>query len=235
MTTDPRERYYQLVFIRMNDAEKFARYCDLARPVVEPYGGALERMLAPDALHGESMARPDIVNIVHYDSRDAFESLHRDPRFREIVHLRTESIEMAQAGGPPTRGAVTADRLDRRLYLVEVARFGPRGADGYQQYEQEAEPLMARHGYRVERVLIPDSSSGFPFEPDIVKIACFPDAECMERMHRDPAHARIENELYPSAVAQSTWLTASVHPAARRIAMRWPPAAALGDPAQRRW
>ena len=46
-------RYHQVVFIWMKDPETFSRYVELLRPLVEPYGGALERMLVPEAIHGE--------------------------------------------------------------------------------------------------------------------------------------------------------------------------------------
>ena len=205
-------RYYQLVFIWMKDPEKFGRYLEAMKPVVQRYGGALERMVAPDAIHADGMAKPDIVNVVFYDDQDAFVAFNRDPEFQRIVHLRSESIGMASVGGLAVRGSVTSEGLGKRLYLVEVARYGPQGVSGYRRYEDQAEPVMSRHGYQVERVLSPHSTSGFPFEPDVVKVAYFDSPDGMDRMHHDPAHRHIENELYPAAVQQSVWVTGRVHP-----------------------
>jgi uncharacterized protein (DUF1330 family) len=205
-------RYYQVVFIWLKDPVTFGRYRELLGPIVQRYGGDLERMLAPDTIYAEGMTKPDIVNIVFYDDRDAFEAFNKDPEFQQIVHLRSESIHMVSVAGFPTRGTVTQEALGQRLYFVELARFGPQGAKGYQHYQEEAEPVMSRYGYHVERRLAPDSVSGLPFKPDLVNVAYFDSPDGMERFHTDAAHHRIENELYSAAVQQSIWVVGRVHP-----------------------
>jgi uncharacterized protein (DUF1330 family) len=140
-------RYYQVVFIWMKDPVTFSRYRELVGPIVQRYGGDLERMLAPDTIYAEGMPKPDIVNIVFCDDRDAFAAFNKDPEFQQIVHLRSESIDMVSVAGFPIDGTVTHEALGQRLYLVELARFGPQGAKGYQQYQEEAEPVMRRYNY----------------------------------------------------------------------------------------
>jgi uncharacterized protein (DUF1330 family) len=201
--------YYQVVFIRMKDAGKFARYLELMAPIVRRYGGELERSLAARTMHTEALPKPDAINVVFYDNRAAFTAFNQDPEFREIEHLRSESIEMSAIGGFPIGGVVTDDRVAERLYLLEIARFGPSGVAGYRNYEARAERVMRHFGYHVERVLEPDNVSGFPFTPDIVKLAYFDSPAGMERLHQHPAHGSIETELYPSAVAESIWVTAA--------------------------
>src|SRR6266516_818755 len=88
-------RYYQVVFIWMKDPVTFGRYAALLDPVVRPYGGGLERRLVPDASYAEGRRKPAIINIVCYDSRAAFAAFEKDPDFAQIVHLRSESIDMA--------------------------------------------------------------------------------------------------------------------------------------------
>jgi hypothetical protein len=63
----------------------------------------------------------------------------------------------------------------------------------------------------VERRLASDSASGFPFQPDLVKVTYFDTLDGMERLHGDSAHQRIENELYPAAVQRSVWVVGRVH------------------------
>jgi uncharacterized protein (DUF1330 family) len=205
-------RYYQVVFIWMKDPVIFGRYAALLEPVVRPYGGGLERQLIPDAIYAQGIPKPDIVNIVFYDDRAALVAFDKDPEFVKIVHLRSESIDMAAVAGVPVGGDVAQTDVGNRLYLVEVARFGPQGAQGYQDYEEQAEPVMHRYGYHIERRLAPDSASGFPFQPDVVKVAYFDSPDGMERLYEDPAHPRIENELYPAAVQQAVWVVGRAHP-----------------------
>jgi len=212
MPTTPSNPYYQLVLIRLNDPATFGRYLERLRPVVARYGGALERMLAPTTVHGDLPWRPDIVNIVYYDDRAAFTAFSEDPEFREIVHLRDASIDMIAVGGEPQGGIVTVEKIHERVYVVEVARFGADGSAGYRRYEAESERVMAQYDYHVERVLVPDAASALPFMPDLVKVAYFSTADGLSRMHDDPAHARIEAELYPAAVAASVWMIGGVHP-----------------------
>jgi uncharacterized protein (DUF1330 family) len=206
------QRYYQVVFIWMKDPTKFRHYLELMSPIVQRYGGGLERMLSPEVIYAEGIAKPDTINVVFYDSRDAFVAFTQDPELQKIVHLRSESIDMVAIGGLPIRGQVTDERLDERIYAVEMARFGSSGAAGYRAYEEQAGPIMQRYGYHVERVLAPDAVSGLPFTPDIVKVAYFDSPDGMDRVRRDPAHHRIESELYPSAVERSVWVIAKVHP-----------------------
>jgi uncharacterized protein (DUF1330 family) len=210
MTQTTGLHYYQLVLIRVADAPKFGRYLELMRPIVLKYGGALERMLAPDTIYAEGMTKPEIANIVYYDSKDAFRAFNEDPEFRKIAHLRSESIEMAAVNGLPVEGDVTQADLSKRLYLVEVARYNA-GIDGYRQYERDSVPVMARYGYHVERLLEPDSATGFSFEPNVVRIAYFESADGMARMQKDPDHERLD-KLYAAGVSNSVWLIARVHP-----------------------
>jgi uncharacterized protein (DUF1330 family) len=200
-------RYYQLVLITLKDLPAFQRYGELLGPIVSKYGGARERWIRPDAVFGEGIAKPDLVNVVHYDSKEAFTAFTRDPAFRDIVHLRNQSIDMIAVDGSPTGGSVTDDGLADRAYLVEIARYGDGGAAAYRAYEADAAALYERHGCRVERVLAVDGAVGLDFKPDLVKIAYFDQADGMERLHADPAHERIERERYPRAAPRSVWLT----------------------------
>lgn len=206
-------RYYQVVLIWLKDPQKFGRYVELMRPIVDRYGGALERMLAPDTVHAEGIQKPDVINIVYYDDKAAFMAFHADAEFQHIVHLRTESTEMMSVQGLPTAGSPTSTNLERRRYVLEFARYGAQGAEGYKRYETEAEALMGTHGYHVERVLTPDSVADFPFKPDLVKVAYFDDPAGMANVHADPAHHRLETELYARAVQESVWVVAGAHPA----------------------
>ena len=69
------ERYPQLVFIWFKDRAKFARYGELVAPIVEPYGGRLDRQFRADALYAEGLERPDVVNLVSSPTRE-----RRSPR-----------------------------------------------------------------------------------------------------------------------------------------------------------
>lgn len=198
-------RHYQLVFIWPKDPPTFADYARRVTSVVEAHDGRLDRQIVPTTFYGEGLAQPAIINLVSNPSAAQFDAFHRDPRFLEVVPMRARSIDMAAADGDAERVEAGTGDPHARHYLVELAAFGPGGEAAYRAYEAEAEPVMARYGYHVECVFRPRVAKGFPFVPDLVKVAYFEQADGMARMHGDPAHARIEQELYPQAVRTSIW------------------------------
>jgi hypothetical protein len=210
MNTD---RYYQLTFIRIKDPARFALFLDRAGPAVAASGHGLARMLAPETLHADGISRPDIVNVVYYDSKAALARFEADP----LTELRAEAIDLVSVEGRRIGPPVAPSSDGGRLYLIEVVRFGGGGAKAYLAYERQAEPVMARYGYHVEHVIQADSSRGLPFVPDLVKVAYFDTPAGLARFHADPAHARIEREAYPAATERSLWLTAREHPSANNF------------------
>jgi uncharacterized protein (DUF1330 family) len=203
---DDSHRYHQLVFLWFTDHEKFGRYVELVAPTVKLYGGRLDRQIAPESFVGEGLEQPDVVNLVSSPSRERFDAFHADEGFQRIVHLRSESTRMASVQGTFIRGEPGRSDPKARLYLVELALFGAHGEAAYRAYEAEAEPVMARYGYHVERELRPVQATGFPFSPDVVKVAFLDEPGAMDRMHGDPMHERLEKELYPGATKQSIWI-----------------------------
>jgi uncharacterized protein (DUF1330 family) len=208
-------RYYQVVFLWIKDGTKFTRYLELVRPIVERYGGALERMLIPETIHGDGVAKPDIVNVVFYSDREAFHRLSRDPDFQPLLAMRAEAIDMMSVEGVGSAGEVEDGDLAGRAYSVELAQFGSRGSAGHAAYVNEAEPVMRRFGYHVELTLQPETSTGFPFAPDIVNVTYFETVDALARLHADPSHARLEG-LYSASVSRSVWAIGRVHPATIR-------------------
>jgi uncharacterized protein (DUF1330 family) len=205
---DVNERSYQVVLISVRDADLFERYQTAVAQVALEYGG-IERQLLPQQVYADGVQRPDIVNIVYGHSPDYLQRLDADPRFQAVVSMRSNSIDMISITGTSDRATVSNEGLADRLYLMELARFGPGGEAAYRAYEREAEDFVAPFGHHVERVIRPDGiGDGLPFRPDVIKIAYFADGAAMDRMHADPGHARIEGELYTAAVAESVWFVA---------------------------
>lgn len=203
------DRVYQLVLIWMHDRDTFTRFVSEVSPAAAKYEHA-ERLLVPEEVYGEGMQLPDLATVVYYESRKAFDDWHADPDIQALLPLRSKSIDMLSVTGTVLSGAVTETAVERRRYLVELARYGDGGEAAYRDYEKEAETVMAPYGYHVERVIRPDGDlDGLSFRPDLVKVAYFDDAEGMQRMHDDPRHDRLEGELYNAAVAESLWLIAA--------------------------
>ena len=204
------ERWYQLVIIWLRDPAKFQEYAEALAPVVTRYGGMADQVFTPTAIHPHGLELPDVVNLVHYDTKQAFTAFSADPAFHRIRHLREESIDMLAFGGR-MRQRMPAVVTAERVFGIEIARF--RGGDpaAYRRYEAEGEPVMRSHGFHVDYVLdldadLDDSPASQRY--DLVKVSSFPSLRDKAGFERDPAHDRIETSLYPAAIDNVIWLDA---------------------------
>ena len=205
------DRYYQVVLIWMKDANLFAEYGQAVGPVVAKYGGSLERMLTPQEIQGRDLAVPDMVNVVYYDSEEAYEAFERDPEFIEIKQMRTDSIDMLALEGHSSHGAVVEGGEPERLYLLELAEFGDDGEAGYRRYAQRADAFMSPHGFHVEReIAVRRFDDGLGFAPNVARVTYFDGGDGLAKAHSLPGHEELEAG-YDAAAANSLWVVGAVH------------------------
>ncbi len=202
-------KYYQVVMIWLKDPAKFQEYGQKMAPIVSKYGGNGERILTPiesfyGGKTGQDLSKPDMVNIVFYDSKEAYEDFENDPEFRKIEHLRSESIKMVAIGGKVTGGELKSGNVSQRLYMIEVGYFNDNGKN-YKAYEKASKGFNKRLGLNKERVLIPDQVWGEIEMPDLVTIKYIDDAANKAKMEADPDHERIET-LYGKAMKDLIWI-----------------------------
>jgi uncharacterized protein (DUF1330 family) len=205
--------WHQLVLIWIRDPAQFQDYLSAMAPIVSRYGGAADRLFAPTALHADELTTPDAVNLVHYDDRAAFAAFNQDPDFQQIKHLRDESVDLLSFEGRLAR-ADPAPPDPQRVYGIEIVRFPDGSRKAYERYEREGESVMGRYGFQVEHVLDLDTTSTAGRRFDLVKISSFPSSAQRAAFETDPEHARIEQDLYPAAVADLIWIDATLRPAA---------------------
>lgn len=207
-------RYHQLVFIWVRDPAMFAEYLRDLPPIVARYGGAADLSLRPTAIRADGLTLPDVVNLVHYDDREAYQRFNADPDFRNIEHLRAGSVDLMTFEGYLATTGPSAAGSPERLYNVELATYRDGTGEAYRAYEEYGEAHMREHGYRVEYVLDADVNAeaappGRP-RPDLIKISSFPDQAAKAAFDADPAHSEIEEKLYPAAADHVVWLTGQV-------------------------
>lgn len=201
------DRYHQLVLVQITEPDRFTEYQTRVGPLVEQYEGRLDRQIAPASVQG--YGEVTAVNLVSSATRRQWAALFEDPRFEAIAHLRSESSVLGSVWGTSIRGEPGTSDPAGRLYLVELATYGPGGAEAYQAYVDLAEPIMARYGYHVEREIRIEGHDGLPFRPDVAKVAFFDTQDGMSRMEQDPAHALLEGDAYTAAAARSIWVVGS--------------------------
>ncbi len=204
------KKYYQVVMIWLKDPQKFHQYGEQMGPIVSKYGGGGERIITPVSTFyggntGKDLSAPDMVNIVFYDSKEAYEDFENDPAFQRIKSLRSESIKMAGIGGEVLDGELMQGNVENRLYMIEFTYYQDDNPSAYKQYERQARAYFKKHGVRKERVLKPDAVFGGIEMPHQVTIKYLDDASNKAAMEADPQHKEIE-DLYGAAIRDLIWI-----------------------------
>lgn len=200
--------YHQLVFLWVRDPAVFAEYLRDLPPIVARYGGAADLSLRPTTIWANGLALPDVVNLVHYDDRDAYRRFNADPDFARIEPLRAASVDLLTYEGYLTTADPSPDGSAGRVYGVELASYLDGTGEAYRTYEERGETRMREYGYRVEYVLAAETAPATRPRPDVIKISSFPDEAARTAFDADPAHGEIEEKLYPAATDQVVWITA---------------------------
>ena len=203
------KKYYQLVLIWVKDPAKFQEYATKVAPIVGKYGGRLDKMFEPTAIYAEGIEQPHIVNLVHYDTKEAYLEFEKDKDFQQIKHLREESIKMIAYEGYLSIDQPSMNGIANRVYNIELAKFKQGDSKPYKKYEKQGEVFMTEYGYAVEYKMDIDRGDR---DQDFVKISFWNDESGIKSFEKHEAHDKIEKELYPNAVENLIWITARVHP-----------------------
>ncbi len=74
---------------------------------------------------------------------------------------------------------------EERLYAVRM--LWVRDPEGFAKYQEQAKPILARHGVHIERWLMTEEISGDGLEkPDQIVVTWFKDAAAKEAFEDDP-------------------------------------------------
>lgn len=201
------KHYHQLVIIWVNDSAKFQDYIGKMAPIVRKYGGALDRSFVPSAIWANGLRTPDMVNLVHYDNKEAFEQFKQDSAFRAIVHLRDESTEILSYEGFLEEEDIVEGNEKDREYTIEIVSYRDNSSDLYKKYESTDEGKMREYGFHVEYAMKPESFPKNAPKPDLIKISYFPTIAQKKQFEKDTMHKKIEQELYPNAINSVIWIS----------------------------
>jgi uncharacterized protein (DUF1330 family) len=171
--------WHQLVLIWVHDAARFEEYLAVMAPIVGRYGGALDRSYTPTAIQAEGLTVPDVINLVHYDSRAGFNAFLDDPDFLRIKHLRDESVTLLSVEG--------------RLTLANPAPPDPRRGYGIDIIRAPEDHRSA--GDEVEYLLDVETSSSVDRAPRLARISSLPKAERRKEFQADPMDIRVDATL----------------------------------------
>lgn len=145
--------------------------------------------LLPEQVHGEGLPTPpQVLSLVAGDPQDPLEGV--------VIEGHARS------------GHAPSEDPSGRLYLVEIAAFGPGGADAWERYQRRAAPLLAACGHRIEHTLDVTDHAGLSLEPDVVQVSSYTTPSGPSCVEQHPDHASLE-AAYPDVVSAAIWIVGS--------------------------
>ncbi|HEV8558598.1 MAG TPA: DUF1330 domain-containing protein [Actinophytocola sp.] len=181
--------WHQLVLIWIHHPARFQEYLAEMAPIVTRYGGAADQIFTPTAIQADGLTTPDAANLVHYDSRTAFDAFSADPAFLKIKHLRDTSVDLRTFDGRLTQANPTRPGADR-VYLIEIGHA-----------PELVEPALTSDDRRTEYTLDVEPTCAADRPLNRVRISSFPSPA--QRAAFDCAHdptgiIRIDTVLSPA-------------------------------------
>lgn len=199
---------FEMVFIK--DAAKFLQYKQKLRGLSVMRNGHLERTLVVDNMWSKDGIKPDLVNLVYYDSAAAKTLVENDPEYIALSSLRDSALTSVSVSGESIGGEFIEGRTTRRAYMIEFVQYRDGDSVAYVDYVEFATNLMERYGYHLERIIRPISSEGIA-QPDLIRIMYFDSARKLAGMRNDSDFAEMMKR-YEASVERSLWIMGKTPP-----------------------
>lgn len=97
-------RLYAVRLLWIRDPDLFAKYQEMAKPILERHGVHIERWLTTDALEGDVMEKPDEIVVTWFTTLEAKKAFESDPEFVEAAKLRDKAARLVTVTGKSVFG-----------------------------------------------------------------------------------------------------------------------------------
>ncbi|MFQ5551450.1 MAG: DUF1330 domain-containing protein [Gemmatimonadales bacterium] len=94
-----KDRLYAVRLLWVRDPDLFAKYQEMAKPILERHGVHIERWLMTDVLEGDEMEKPDEIVVTWFASSEAKRAFESDPEFVEATKLRDKAAKLVTVTG----------------------------------------------------------------------------------------------------------------------------------------
>jgi uncharacterized protein (DUF1330 family) len=173
-------------------AQRYAEYGEAVMPLLRGVGAEMLLPMLPVVQTLEGGFDPDLILLVRYPSKDAFNAMWQTDAYSKIAHLRTEAITKAVL----TRCALEPEDaapidFQSGSVLFEGLSFTPGGRPAYDEYLRQIGPLIeAQQGRLLSPRLLPERSMAEDFTPDLVLLSHFPSMEQLSAVAATDEYAK---------------------------------------------
>jgi len=88
------ERYYAVRLLWVNDPEGFAKYQEMAKPILAKYEVHIERWLMTEIMEGTGFEKPDQIVVTWFKNADAKAAFENDPEFKKATEIRDKAAKL---------------------------------------------------------------------------------------------------------------------------------------------
>jgi uncharacterized protein (DUF1330 family) len=88
------ERLFAVRLLWVKDPEMFARYQEMAKPVLARHRVHIERWLMTENIEGEGMEKPDEIVITWFDNPQKKKEFENDPEYKIAAQIRDKAVKL---------------------------------------------------------------------------------------------------------------------------------------------
>lgn len=98
------ERYYAVRLLWINDPEGFAKYQEMAKPILAKHEVHIERWLVAEEMVGDAFEKPDEIVVTWFKNPAAKEAFENDPEFKIAAKIRDKAVKLVTITGKSVFG-----------------------------------------------------------------------------------------------------------------------------------
>jgi len=98
------ERYYSVRLLWVNNPEEFAKYQEMAKPILAKHEVHIERWLVTEEIVGDGLEKPDEIVVTWFKNAAAKEAFENDPEFKIAAEIRDKAVKLVTITGKSVFG-----------------------------------------------------------------------------------------------------------------------------------
>ena len=98
------DRFYAVRLLWIRDADLFAQYQEMTKPILARHDVHIERWLMTEGIDGDGMEKPDQIVVTWFTGPAAKAAFESDPEFVMAAELRDKAVKLVTVTGTSVFG-----------------------------------------------------------------------------------------------------------------------------------